>query len=44
MGSYTKPYIESEIKVSNEKGKGMKPEKLKGLHKYYKRRFAKANI
>jgi hypothetical protein len=32
MESNTKPEIESEIKVSNEKGRGNKSEK--GLHKY----------
>jgi hypothetical protein len=34
MESNTKPEIESEIKVSNEKGGGKKPEK-EGLHKYH---------
>jgi hypothetical protein len=33
MESNTKPEIESEIKVSNEKGGGKKPEKR--LHKYH---------
>ena len=35
MESNSKPEIESEIKVSNEKGRGKKPEILKGLHKYH---------
>ncbi len=33
MESNTKPEIESEIKVSNEKGRGKKSEKE--LHKYH---------